>query len=71
MHVVEYLVVRCPKCGSISAMKYGAKTHQCPYCGYLMRLEEVQIIHRARSGKEAREIIKRLTTPRGLKKEQQ
>ncbi|NPB00220.1 MAG: DUF1922 domain-containing protein [Crenarchaeota archaeon] len=51
-------------------MKYGAKTHQCPYCGNLLRIEEAQIIYRARSGKEAREVIRRLTTPRGLKREQ-
>ncbi len=50
-------------------MKYGAKTHQCPYCGYLIRVEDAEIVCRARSGKEARDIIKRLTTPKGLKKE--
>ncbi len=65
--MAEYLIIRCPKCGRISAMKFGARSHQCPYCGYLMRLEEVTIIAKAKSGREAREIIKRLTTPKGLK----
>jgi len=65
--MTEYLVVRCPKCGKISAMKFGVRTHQCPYCGYVMKIEEVAILAKARSGREAREIIKRLTTPKGLK----
>ncbi|NPA22805.1 MAG: DUF1922 domain-containing protein [Crenarchaeota archaeon] len=60
--------MRCPKCGSISAMKCGMRSHQCPYCGYVMKIEEAQIICRAGSGREAREIIRRLTTPKGLKR---
>lgn len=63
---MEYLIVKCPQCGKYSAMKFGVKTHQCPYCGYLMRINEVSIIKRVRSGKEAREIIKQLNTPKNL-----
>ncbi len=61
---MEYLIVSCPRCGKYSAMKSGSKSHSCPYCGYVMRIEEVSIFKRVKSGKEAREIIQKLNTPK-------
>jgi len=63
-----YLVVSCPKCGNYSVVKDNVKTHQCPYCGYVMRIEETIIIARAKNGREAREIILKLKTPRELRR---
>jgi len=59
--------VKCPKCGQASAMKAGARSHMCPYCGTVFRLEEATVIARAKSGKEAREIIKQINLPKGLR----
>ncbi len=39
----------------------------CPYCGTVFKLEEATIIARAKSGKEAREIIKQVNLPKGLR----
>ncbi|ADY00856.1 hypothetical protein VMUT_0645 [Vulcanisaeta moutnovskia 768-28] len=58
----------CPKCGNYSITRDTTKTHQCPYCGYVMRIEEVTIIARAKNGKEAREIILKLKTPKELRR---
>ncbi len=66
--MAEYLIVSCPKCGEYSAVREGSKTHTCPYCGYRMRIEEAGIIAKARSGREAREVILRLKTPNELKR---
>ncbi|WP_054857958.1 DUF1922 domain-containing protein [Vulcanisaeta sp. JCM 16159] len=63
-----YLIIACPKCGNYSVIRDTVKTHECPYCGYLMRIEEVPIIARARNGREAREIILKLKTPRELRR---
>ncbi|MFB6469913.1 MAG: DUF1922 domain-containing protein [Vulcanisaeta sp. AZ3] len=63
-----YLIISCPKCGNYSIVKDSTKTHQCPYCGYVMHLEEAVILARAKNGKEAREIILRLKIPRELRK---
>ncbi len=63
-----YLVITCPRCGSYSVARDTVKTHQCPYCGYVMRIEEASIIARVNSGKEAREIILKLKTPRELRR---
>ncbi len=48
-------------------MRATAKTHVCPYCGRLYRLEELTVVARARSGKEAREIIQQLNAPKMLR----
>ncbi|PLC68915.1 DUF1922 domain-containing protein [Vulcanisaeta sp. EB80] len=63
-----YLVVSCPKCGNYSVVRDNVKTHQCPYCGYVMRIEEAIIIARAKNGREAREIILKLKTSRELRR---
>ncbi|WP_084019766.1 DUF1922 domain-containing protein [Vulcanisaeta thermophila] len=63
-----YLVVVCPRCGNLSVMREGVKSHQCPYCGYVMRVEEVTIMGRARNGREARELLIKLKTPRELRR---
>ncbi|OYT25340.1 MAG: DUF1922 domain-containing protein [Thermoprotei archaeon ex4572_64] len=65
---MEYLIVSCPRCGKYSAMKSGSKSHSCPYCGYVVRIEEVSIFKKVRSGREAREIIKKLNTPKRVMK---
>ena len=65
--MIMYLIVACPKCGNYSVTRDTVKTHQCPYCGYVMRIEEVSIVARARNGKEAREILLKLKTPRELR----
>ncbi len=48
-------------------MKATAKTHMCPYCGKVSRLEELTVITRAKSGREAREIVQRLNAPKTLR----
>ena len=65
--MTEYLVVKCPHCGQASAMKATSKTHMCPFCGRVSRLEEFTIVARVKSGKEAREVIRQLNTPRALR----
>ncbi len=50
----------CPRCSKYSAMRDGSRTHQCPYCGYIMRVDEVTIVERSLDGKRARELVKRL-----------
>ncbi len=56
-YLVKYLIVRCPKCGNVSAVMIGRKTKQCPYCGTRFEVYRAQILARARDGKEARELI--------------
>ncbi len=65
-----YLVVSCPRCGNYSVVRNTAKTHQCPYCGYVMRIEEAAVIAKARNGREAREIVLKLKTPKELRRPQ-
>lgn len=57
---MEYLIVRCPRCNMPSAVRLGSSSHMCPYCGTRFRINESNIITRARNGKEASELIRTL-----------
>jgi len=48
-------------------MKATSRSHMCPYCGRVSRIEELSIIARVKSGREAREIIQQLNTPKMLR----
>ncbi len=62
---VKYLVVRCPRCGMLSAVRLGSSRHQCPYCGLVFTVDESTIVAKANNGREAREIILRLSASPG------
>lgn len=63
--MVRYLIVRCPHCGNVCAVQIGYRTRQCPYCGTRFEVVRAQVIARASSGKEAREIIQKLKSGTG------
>ena len=65
---MQYLVLVCDRCGNYSAVREGARTHRCPYCGHLIETSRATIVARASSGREAREIITRLKTPPELRR---
>jgi len=57
---MEYLVVRCPRCSMPSAVRLGSLSHTCPYCGTRFKVNEVNIVARARNGREASELVRRM-----------
>ena len=57
---MEYLVVRCPRCGMPSAVRLGSLSHACPYCGTRFKVNETNIVARARSGREASELVRKI-----------
>ena len=57
---MEYLVVQCPYCGGFLACPARLKTKTCPYCGRRFQLARARIVARARSGREAGEIVRRI-----------
>ncbi|ABW01939.1 DUF1922 domain-containing protein [Caldivirga maquilingensis] len=59
---MEYLIVRCPRCSMPSAVRLGSVSHMCPYCGSRFRISEGTIITKARNGREASELIRRILT---------
>lgn len=64
---MEYLVVRCPRCGMPSAVKADANTHQCPYCGFRFMVGKSVVLARASNGREASELVRRfLAGKKGL-----
>jgi len=56
-----YLVVLCPRCGSVRYSKGGQKTASCFKCRHKIKLdpEKVQIIFKTDNRREAIEAVKR------------
>ena len=56
-----YIVLLCPRCGSVRYAKEGQKTAQCLRCGYKIPLNplKVKILLRTRSREAAVEAVKR------------
>lgn len=66
--MVDYYIIKCPKCSKASAMKVGARKHICPYCGTLIDIKDAIIIKKVSSGREARKIIQELNTPESIRR---
>ena len=56
-----YLVLVCPRCGSVRYVREGQKTAQCLRCGYRIVLNplKVRVLMRTRSREAAMEAVKR------------
>ena len=56
-----YLILLCPRCGSVRYVKEGQKTALCLRCGYRMPLNplKVRILLRTRSREAATEAVKK------------
>jgi len=57
---INYFIIQCYSCGQLLLAKAGQKTKACTYCGARLNLSHVKILSRARTAKEASEIIKAL-----------
>jgi len=55
-----YVVVNCPRCGSIMLAKTVYKTRSCPHCGYRAELRRLRVLGRASSSTEAVALIQAL-----------
>jgi len=60
----NYFIVQCYSCGQLLLAKAGQKSKVCTYCGARLKLNHVKILSRARTAREASEIV------RALKREQ-
>ncbi|MEM2110577.1 MAG: DUF1922 domain-containing protein [Candidatus Bathyarchaeia archaeon] len=56
-----YLIIACPRCGSIRYAKDNQKTAECLKCGYQITLNSLKtrILMRTRNVKEAIEAVKK------------
>jgi len=56
----NYLIVQCYSCGQLLLAKAGQKSKICTYCGARLKLNRVKILSRARTAREASEIVRAL-----------
>lgn len=55
-----YVVVNCPRCGSLILAKTIYRTRSCPHCGYRAELGRLRVLGRASSSTEAVALIQAL-----------
>lgn len=61
--MTQYMVLRCPQCGKVSAAKRGVKTHACPYCGHRSTIDKWVLVTYADS-RTVRDIVRKLNSQR-------
>ena len=55
-----YIIVRCPRCGSLLLAKTDNKTRQCTNCGHKSELRTLRVYGKAKTPNEASELMMRL-----------
>ncbi len=64
-----YVVVRCPRCGSLMLAKRVHKTRTCPQCSYRTTLRGLKVLRRTDSSRKALTLIQALKEKDSRQKE--
>gem|GEM_PF-1489207 len=62
----RYAIIECPGCCSLQLVNSSTRSHRCPYCAKVIRLEwsKVKTLHFTHSARDASRIIMKLKSRR-------